>query len=124
MEHGKLLINMRKFTFFLMLIPSVPILLNTELILTLWLKELPVFLVIFCKLMIINALLDALISSTPAAIHASGKIKYYQLVLSSISLLVIPVAFILFKNDFLFLYTLNKILLLTLKRCPFTLEAI
>lgn len=95
-----LVTSISKFTFFLMLIPSVPILLNTELILTLWLKELPVFLVIFCKLMIINALLDALISSTPAAIHASGKIKYYQLVLSSISLLVIPVAFILFKNDY------------------------
>jgi protein-S-isoprenylcysteine O-methyltransferase Ste14 len=47
--------------------------------------------------MIINALLDCLSSGFPAAVQATGKIKYFQIIYSTISLLSLPVAFLLFK---------------------------
>jgi len=89
-----------KFSFFLMLIPAVPILFNTEFILTIWLKDLPQYVVIFCKLMIINALIECSSAGLPAAIHATGRIKYFQIILSCNTLLALPISYLLFKYKF------------------------
>jgi O-antigen/teichoic acid export membrane protein len=86
-----------KYSFFLMLFPALPILLETDFILKLWLVKVPEYTTVFCQLMIINALIDCLSSGIPAAIQATGKIKYFQIILSTISLLSLPVAFILFR---------------------------
>ena len=85
-----------KFSFFLMLIPAIPILLQTEFILKLWLKELPEYIIVFSQLMIINALVDSSISGLPAAIQATGKIKYFQIILSSNMLLALPVSYLFY----------------------------
>lgn len=89
-----------KYSFFLMLMPSLPILLETNYLLTLWLGKVPEFTMVFCQLMIINALIDSLLSGIPAAIHATGKIKYFQIILSITSLISLPIAYILFKIGF------------------------
>lgn len=89
-----------KFSFFLMLIPAIPILLKTQFVLTIWLKELPDYLVVFCKLMIINALIDCSIAGVPAAIHATGRIKYFQIILSCNTLLALPLSYLFFKFNF------------------------
>lgn len=89
-----------KFSFFLMLIPAVPILLQTEFILKLWLKELPDFILIFSQLMIINALIESSISGLPAAVQATGEIKYFQIILSSNMLLALPVSYLFYYFSF------------------------
>jgi O-antigen/teichoic acid export membrane protein len=89
-----------KFSFFLMLIPSIPILLNTELVLTLWLKDLPEYIVIFCQLMIINALIESCSAGLPAAMQATGKIKYFQIILSCNMLLALPVSYLFYKYNY------------------------
>ena len=86
-----------KYSFFLMLLPSLPILLETDYLLTLWLGEVPKYTTLFCQLMIINALIDCLMSAIPSAIQATGKIKYFQLILSFTSLLSLPISFLLLK---------------------------
>lgn len=86
-----------KYSFFLMLLPALPILLETDFILKLWLGIVPEYTGIFCKLMIINALIGAMSSGIPAAVHATGKIKYFQIFLSAISLLSLPIGYIFFK---------------------------
>lgn len=88
-----------KFSFFLMLIPSIPILFNTELLLTLWLKHLPTYMSIFCQLMIINALIESCSAGLPAAIQATGKIKYFQIILSSNMLLALPISYVFYKYN-------------------------
>lgn len=89
-----------KYTMFLMLLPALPILLETDFLLTLWLGKLPPYTVVFCQLMIINALIGTLSSGLPAVVQAIGKIKYFQLVLSTTSLLSLPIAYILFNAGF------------------------
>lgn len=86
-----------KYSFFLMLFPSLPILLETEFILKLWLVEVPEYTTIFCQLMLIDALIVCLSSGIPAVVYATGKIKYFQLILSTTSLLSLPVAYMLFQ---------------------------
>ncbi|MDD5151332.1 MAG: oligosaccharide flippase family protein [Flavobacterium sp.] len=89
-----------KFSFFLMLIPAIPILFQTEFILKLWLKELPEYLIVFSQLMVINALIDSSVSGLPAAIQATGKIKIFQIILSSNLLLALPISYLFFYFNF------------------------
>lgn len=86
-----------KYTCFLMLLPALPILLEIEFLLTLWLEKVPPFTVIFCQLIIVNALIGSLGGGLPALINATGKIKYFQLILSTTSLLSLPIAYVLFQ---------------------------
>ncbi len=89
-----------KYSFFLMLLPALPILLETDFILKLWLKEVPEYTSIFCQLMILNALVDCLSSGLPSVVQATGKIKYFQIIGSGISLLSLPIAYLLFKYGY------------------------
>lgn len=96
----QLVFYMTKYSFFLMLLPALPILLETNFLLNLWLDKVPEYAVLFCQLMIWNALIDCLSAAIPAAVHATGKIKYFQILSSTISLLSLPVAWILFKYGY------------------------
>lgn len=95
-----LTIYLSKYVFFLMLIPALPILLETEFILTLWLGELPPYSVTFVRLIVINAMMDSL-GGVGAIAQATGKIKYFQIILSTLSVVSLPVAYYLFKLNFL-----------------------
>jgi len=96
----QLVIYASKYSFFLMLFPSLPILLETNFILNLWLKEVPVFTKIFIQIMLVNALIATMSAGIPAAVHATGKIKYFQIVLGSLMILSLPIAYLGFKIGF------------------------
>jgi O-antigen/teichoic acid export membrane protein len=94
----ELVIFSSKYSFFLMLLPAVPLLLETKYILELWLKDVPPYTIIFVQLMIINSMIEVMNAGIPAAVHATGKIKYFQLVLSIIKLLALPAAYFLLRT--------------------------
>ena len=89
-----------KYSFLLMYLLAFPILLELEVLLYFWIGELPIYTVIFCKLMIISALVDSLKAGIPAAIQATGKIKWFLLSSSSIQLLGLPICYFFLKNGF------------------------
>jgi O-antigen/teichoic acid export membrane protein len=95
-----LTVYVSKYTFFLMMVPSLPILLETKYLLSLWLGNIPPYTVIFCQLLLINALLYSLNSGLPALIQATGKIKYFQIITSFITLICLPLAWLLFKHGY------------------------
>jgi O-antigen/teichoic acid export membrane protein len=95
-----LTVYVSKYTFFLMMLPSLPILLETNYLLTLWLGDIPSFTVIFCQLILINALFTSLFSGLPALIQATGKIKYFQIITSFVALICLPIAWLLFKKGY------------------------
>ena len=89
-----------KYSFFLMLLVAVPILLETEYLLKLWIFNLPRHTIIFTQLIILNGLFDCLRSGTPAVIQSTGKIKWFQIIMGSVQLMSIPISYLLFKLDF------------------------
>ena len=92
----ELVLFISKYSFFLMLLPALPILLEIDFILKLWLKDVPEYTSAFVKLMIIYALIETMNAGIPAVIQASGKIKWFMIIYSTISLLSLPVAYLLF----------------------------
>ena len=89
-----------RFSFYLLLIISLPLLINTEYILNLWLKEVPEYTSIFAKLFLILAMSDCLSNPIITAQSATGKIRNYQIVVGGMFLMNLPIVYILFKMGF------------------------
>jgi O-antigen/teichoic acid export membrane protein len=89
-----------KYSFFLLFALSLPILLETEIILKIWLKIVPEYTVTFTQLVIINILIDSISGPLMTAAHASGRIKLYQGVVGGMLLLILPVSYIFLKFGF------------------------
>ena len=89
-----------KYAFFLLFCVSLPVLIETEYILRLWLKIVPDYAVLFCRLVLINALLDSMSFSTMAGVQATGNIKWYQIIVGGLLLLILPISYIFLKFDF------------------------
>jgi len=89
-----------KYSFFLLFTLSLPILLETEQILKLWLKIVPDYTVIFTRLVIINVLIDCISGPLMTAAQASGKIKLYQSVVGGLLILNLPISYLFLKFGF------------------------
>lgn len=96
----KLIFQGSKYSFFLLFTMCLPILLNTETILILWLKIVPEYTVLFTQLVLINILIDTISGPLMTAAQASGKIKLYQIVIGGLLLLILPISLILFKMGY------------------------
>nr|WP_321405961.1 lipopolysaccharide biosynthesis protein [uncultured Carboxylicivirga sp.] len=97
---NSLSINGAKFGFYLMMIIAIPLLIEIDYILALWLKEVPSYTVVFCRLMIVNSLFEAYNNPLVQAIQASGKIKWYQIIVSGVVLLNLPISYFLYNQGF------------------------
>lgn len=89
-----------KFSYLLFFLLSLPILLETKFLLTVWLKEIPEYVVSFTRLVIIMSLVESLSSSLVAAAQSTGKIRNYQIVVGGLLLLNLPLSYIFLANDF------------------------
>ncbi|PKP41376.1 MAG: hypothetical protein CVT93_08525 [Bacteroidetes bacterium HGW-Bacteroidetes-10] len=96
----QLLFQGAKYSFFLLFALSLPIIIETEIILKLWLKIVPEYTVIFTQLVIVNILIDSISGPLMTAAQASGKIKLYQGVVGGLLLLILPLSYLFFKLGF------------------------
>lgn len=95
-----LVILASKYSFFLMAIPMLPILLETDFILNIWLKEVPEYTKIFVQAMLLKSIIFTSEYGIGPFIHASGNIKLFKITLSSITLLGLPVLYFAFKAGY------------------------
>lgn len=86
-----------KFSFFLVLLLTLPIYFETGYILRLWLKIVPDHTVNFLRLTMIGSMISMLGNTGYTACMATGKIKKYVLVLTSVGCLVFPLTWIAYS---------------------------
>ena len=97
----KLVCRSAKFSAFLMMFFAVPIILETNTILTIWLKTVPDYAVIFLQWIIISSFMDTVLAnSLVTTMFATGKIKRYQIIVTTVGCLVFPLSWIAFKLGF------------------------
>lgn len=89
-----------RFSFYILFLFFLPIILNIDFLLKFWLKNIPEFAGIFCQLMVVNFLIGVLCNPLITLIQATGKIKNFQIMNSLVFLLNIPIAFLLLKLKF------------------------
>lgn len=85
-----------KFSYLLMLFFVVPLMFEAETVLSLWLKKYPPEAALFLKLSLVGTMFDMLGNSTANAAWATGNIKRYYIMVSSVGCLVFPLSWISF----------------------------
>lgn len=96
-EMMRLVFQSTKFSFYLLYFLSLPILLETEFILGLWLDEVPSHSIIFIQLVIVDTLLELLVNPIVTLVQATGNVKWYQIIVGGVRLLCLPIAFLFLK---------------------------
>lgn len=101
-----------KFSYYLLFIISLPIVVFCEDILSLWLVNVPNYAVVFTQLVIITSFTEALSAPLWTAIGATGCIQKYQLWSSLIILQDIPLVYLIFKFGLspIWAFTINLII--------------
>lgn len=83
-----------KFSYFIMFLISFPLMVNVACVLSIWLGNYPQHTAAICNLILISILISCLSGPLWVTIYATGKIKAYQIVVSSIALSIIPITYI------------------------------
>lgn len=92
-----LVLNGSKITFFLMWIFALPLYIEMEVILQLWLKKIPDNTVLFTRLILIEVLINSITLPLTTAARAPGKMKKYELILGTIQVLIFLVSWLILK---------------------------
>ena len=86
-----------RYTFYLLTLISIPVIINIDYILKLWLGVVPEYTAQFVLFTILTSLLYALSECVTKAIQATGRIKWFQIGISIILLSELPMAWILLE---------------------------
>lgn len=87
-----------RLSFYMLLLLSLPVIINTHYILTLWLKIVPEHTVLFVQLILIFGMSEALSQPLITAMLATGKIRNYQIIVGGLQMMNLPVSYILLRN--------------------------
>ena len=92
-----LLLQTTKFSFYLMLLLSLPICLGAKQLLSIWLETVPEYTVIFLQLVIIQSLFCVFDTSFYRALYAKGRLRENALISPTLVFLQFPIIYLLFK---------------------------
>ena len=92
-EFMQLVFRSSRFSYYLLLVISIPAMLCMEFILDIWLDEVPQYTVDFCRLILIYSLLDAISAPLWLSVQAAGKIRNYQILMSVLIALNLPLSY-------------------------------
>ena len=89
-----------RFLFYLMLLLSLPLFMEIEFVLSLWLGSGGVteYTVVFVRIIILTGLCNVFANPITTVVHATGKMKAFQLVCSLVIVCVIPISYIFLEN--------------------------
>lgn len=94
-----------KFSVYLMYLFFIPLWFETDIVLDIWLAEVPEYASIFLKLSLVGTMLTTMGNPMLTAIMASGRIRNYEIVTTVIGCLVFPLTYIAYKLGAPILYT-------------------
>ena len=88
-----------RLSFYMLLLLSLPVLINTHYILGLWLKIVPDHAVLFVQLVLVFAMSESISNPLITAMLATGRIRNYQLVVGGLQMINLPVSYILLRIE-------------------------
>lgn len=87
-----------KYGFFIACFWGIPLFAEMPTLLTLWLKNPPAYAVSFCRIILIIFAADQISSGFGIVVAAIGRVAWYQLVIGSIQLMALPLAYAALRN--------------------------
>jgi O-antigen/teichoic acid export membrane protein len=89
-----------KVSFFLLILFFIPVLVEMPFIFKFWLRDVPVYAVIFCRLLLIRNIIEQLFVNLSLSISAVGNIKRFQVFTSILNVFPLSLTYLLFWLHF------------------------
>lgn len=89
-----------KISFYLFFIVSLPIVMNIDFVLDLWLDSVPKYANVFCIIFVVASACNAMSAPLYMNIFSTGRIKNYQIAMSVAYLIELAVLYVIFKLGF------------------------
>ena len=96
-----LIFRASRFSVYLLLLLSIPIIIETKTVLHLWLNIVPDHTILFIRLVLFFSISDAISKPLITAILATGRIKKYQIIVGGIQITNLPLSYIFLKIGFI-----------------------
>ena len=93
----ELVFSSSRFSFYLLFVLSLPVILEAEALLTLWLVDVPPYTVTFVQIMLCIMLVDSMANPLITAANATGNIEKYQKTIGGLLLLILPLSYVALK---------------------------
>lgn len=96
-ELYKLVMRSSLLSMYLISLVIFPLIAGAEFVLGLWLKEVPPYTIIFVQLVLLNGLIDSVDAPLSATALSTGRIRKYEIAVSSVILANIPISYLALK---------------------------
>lgn len=118
----RLIYNSSLLSFYLMIVVAIPLIFFADSVFSIWLVDVPEYAVQFSIILMINQMVAAIGSPLWMVAHATGDIKFYQIWISVINLLILPAVWLVLKiglsaNWVLYVMVLASIAMLIYRVC-------
>lgn len=90
-----------RFSYYLLLWLALPVLLNTQYILSIWLNVVPEHATLFVQLVLVFSMCEAISNPLITVMLATGKIRNYQIIVGGLQMMNFPLSYIFLKMGFL-----------------------
>lgn len=92
-----LIIKSSKFSFYILSFIITPLIFETHIVLQTWLGIVPEHTINFLRLILITSLIYSLSNPIVVSVHATGRIKKFQIIEGSILLTIVPISYVALK---------------------------
>lgn len=96
----KLFYQSSKLSYYLLFIISLPLILEMDFVLKLWLKTVPDYTILFSRLVVFDSLIYCMAGTLIHLVQATGKNKYYEIGVGTILLLNLPISYLFLKMGY------------------------
>lgn len=86
-----------RLSFYILLLLSLPVIINAHYILSLWLKIVPEHTTLFVQLVLIFAMSESISNPLITAMLATGNIRNYQIVVGGLQMMNLPISYVLLR---------------------------
>lgn len=90
-----------RFSFYLLLWLALPVLLNTQYILSFWLNVVPDHAIFFVQLVLVFSMCESVSNPLITVMLATGKIRNYQIIVGGLQMMNFPLSYLFLKMGFL-----------------------
>lgn len=96
-EMQDMMIKAVKFSLLMLIAIVVPLSMEVEFIMELWLGDVPQYAPVFCKIMLGSSIIGVLNTVLTTSIHSTGKIRSLSFIAGTVALMTLPVTYSVFR---------------------------
>lgn len=86
-----------KLSYYLLMVLTLPIMIEPDFILNLWLKTVPCYTIPFLRIILVTTWINSVANPLIISVKATGKVRIYESTVGTLMILILPVSYIFLK---------------------------